>query len=91
MPFCPSSTAVHRKFRPGLNHPPMALCAVVGICSAATPPRPRTPRSSTASPTRTGTASSVEEEYGSFRSYLKQGLGIDARELKELKRDLLVG
>lgn len=33
----------------------------------------------------------VEEEYGSFRTYLKQGLGIDGRELKELKRDLLVG
>ncbi|MGW2204326.1 tyrosine-protein phosphatase [Streptomyces sp. NPDC001774] len=33
----------------------------------------------------------VREEYGSFRSYLKEGLGIDARELKELKRDLLVG
>ncbi|MEU9705309.1 tyrosine-protein phosphatase [Streptomyces sp. NPDC047981] len=33
----------------------------------------------------------VNEEYGSFRSYLKQGLGIDARELKELERELLVG
>lgn len=33
----------------------------------------------------------VREEYGSFRSYLKQGLGIDAHELKDLKRDLLVG
>ncbi|MGW2018080.1 tyrosine-protein phosphatase [Streptomyces sp. NPDC001927] len=35
--------------------------------------------------------SEVEEEYGSFRSYLKHGLGIDARELKDLKRELLVG
>ncbi|MFF0476750.1 tyrosine-protein phosphatase [Streptomyces sp. NPDC004284] len=33
----------------------------------------------------------VEEEYGSFRGYLRKGLGIDAQELKELKRDLLVG
>lgn len=33
----------------------------------------------------------VKAEYGSFDRYLKDGLGIDARELKELKRDLLVG
>ncbi|MER6099518.1 tyrosine-protein phosphatase [Streptomyces sp. NPDC001728] len=33
----------------------------------------------------------IEEEYGSFRSYLREGLGIDNRELKELKRELLVG
>ncbi|MCB8908338.1 MULTISPECIES: tyrosine-protein phosphatase [unclassified Streptomyces] len=28
---------------------------------------------------------------GSFRGYLRKGLGIDDRELKELKKDLLVG
>ncbi|MGW6418815.1 tyrosine-protein phosphatase [Streptomyces sp. NPDC055055] len=33
----------------------------------------------------------VEEEYGSFPAYLREGLGIDGRELRELKRDLLVG
>ncbi|MCX5271953.1 tyrosine-protein phosphatase [Streptomyces virginiae] len=33
----------------------------------------------------------VEATYGSFDRYLKDGLGIDARELKELKKDLLVG
>ncbi|WP_030717353.1 tyrosine-protein phosphatase [Streptomyces sp. NRRL S-237] len=33
----------------------------------------------------------VEAKYGSFDRYLKDGLGIDARELKELKKDLLVG
>ncbi|MET3983963.1 tyrosine-protein phosphatase [Streptomyces sp. PvR034] len=33
----------------------------------------------------------VEAAYGSFDRYLDQGLGIDARELKRLKRDLLVG
>ncbi|MFD9360110.1 tyrosine-protein phosphatase [Streptomyces sp. NPDC060031] len=33
----------------------------------------------------------VEAAYGSFGRYLKDGLGIDARELKELKKDLLVG
>ncbi|WP_329622862.1 tyrosine-protein phosphatase [Streptomyces sp. NBC_01255] len=33
----------------------------------------------------------VEEEYGSFRAYLRKGLGLDQQELKELKRDLLVG
>ncbi|MFJ6053905.1 tyrosine-protein phosphatase [Streptomyces sp. NPDC092307] len=33
----------------------------------------------------------VEVKYGSFDRYLKDGLGIDARELKELKKDLLVG
>ncbi|MER6996950.1 tyrosine-protein phosphatase [Streptomyces sp. NPDC000410] len=33
----------------------------------------------------------VEDEYGSFRTYLKDGLGIDGRELRELKRELLVG
>ncbi|MFE9845522.1 tyrosine-protein phosphatase [Streptomyces goshikiensis] len=33
----------------------------------------------------------VKATYGTFDRYLKDGLGIDARELKELKRDLLVG
>ncbi|MGW7028311.1 tyrosine-protein phosphatase [Streptomyces xanthophaeus] len=33
----------------------------------------------------------VEAAYGSFDRYLKDGLGIDARELKRLKKDLLVG
>ncbi|MEV7562426.1 tyrosine-protein phosphatase [Streptomyces sp. NPDC089795] len=33
----------------------------------------------------------VRAKYGSFGRYLEDGLGIDARELKELKRDLLVG
>ncbi|MGW3326700.1 tyrosine-protein phosphatase [Streptomyces virginiae] len=33
----------------------------------------------------------VKAKYGSFDRYLKDGLGIDARELKELKKDLLVG
>ncbi|MER5729658.1 tyrosine-protein phosphatase [Streptomyces sp. NPDC002138] len=33
----------------------------------------------------------VKATYGSFDRYLDKGLGIDARELKELKRDLLVG
>ncbi|MER8046140.1 tyrosine-protein phosphatase [Streptomyces sp. NPDC094032] len=33
----------------------------------------------------------VEREYGSFRAYLRQGLGVDHQELKELKRELLVG
>ncbi|MFB7254995.1 tyrosine-protein phosphatase [Streptomyces nojiriensis] len=33
----------------------------------------------------------VKVKYGSFDRYLKDGLGIDARELKELKKDLLVG
>ncbi|WP_326793843.1 tyrosine-protein phosphatase (plasmid) [Streptomyces sp. NBC_00841] len=33
----------------------------------------------------------VQEKYGSFNSYLKQGLGIDAGDLRELKQDLLVG
>ncbi|WP_405424690.1 tyrosine-protein phosphatase [Streptomyces erythrochromogenes] len=33
----------------------------------------------------------VGATYGSFDRYLKDGLGIDARELKQLKKDLLVG
>ncbi|WP_424213218.1 tyrosine-protein phosphatase [Streptomyces sp. BI20] len=33
----------------------------------------------------------VNAKYGSFDRYLKQGLGVDARDLRELKRDLLVG
>ncbi|MFE1903306.1 tyrosine-protein phosphatase [Streptomyces gardneri] len=33
----------------------------------------------------------VEEEYGSFRAYLRDGLGLDSHELKELKKDLLAG
>ncbi|MFD8882550.1 tyrosine-protein phosphatase [Streptomyces erythrochromogenes] len=33
----------------------------------------------------------VRATYGSFDRYLKDGLGIDARELKQLKKDLLVG
>ncbi|MFE6361167.1 tyrosine-protein phosphatase [Streptomyces sp. NPDC057806] len=33
----------------------------------------------------------VREEYGTFTSYLRAGLGIDSRELRELKSDLLLG
>ncbi|MFG2877665.1 tyrosine-protein phosphatase [Streptomyces sp. NPDC048337] len=33
----------------------------------------------------------VKAKYGSFDRYLKDGLGIDSRELKQLKKDLLVG
>ncbi|MER7462866.1 tyrosine-protein phosphatase [Streptomyces sp. NPDC097981] len=33
----------------------------------------------------------VKAEYGTFDRYLKDGLGVDARELKQLKKDLLVG
>ncbi|MEV7617472.1 tyrosine-protein phosphatase [Streptomyces sp. NPDC089799] len=33
----------------------------------------------------------VNAKFGSFDGYLKDGLGIDARELKRLKKDLLVG
>ncbi|MET9963172.1 tyrosine-protein phosphatase [Streptomyces sp. NPDC006326] len=33
----------------------------------------------------------VNAAYGSFDHYLRDGLGIDARELKQLKKDLLVG
>ncbi|MGW0898495.1 tyrosine-protein phosphatase, partial [Streptomyces goshikiensis] len=33
----------------------------------------------------------VKAKYGTFDRYLRNGLGIDARELKDLKRDLLVG
>ncbi|WP_320780185.1 tyrosine-protein phosphatase [Streptomyces sp. CRN 30] len=33
----------------------------------------------------------VEEEYGSFTSYTREALGIDARELRALKSQLLVG
>ncbi|MFF2191994.1 tyrosine-protein phosphatase [Streptomyces sp. NPDC058157] len=33
----------------------------------------------------------VKATYGTFDRYLKDGLGIDARELRELKQDLLVG
>ncbi|MFE1897211.1 tyrosine-protein phosphatase [Streptomyces yangpuensis] len=33
----------------------------------------------------------VEARYGSFARYLEDGLGIDARELKQLEKDLLVG
>ncbi|MFJ3882822.1 tyrosine-protein phosphatase [Streptomyces sp. NPDC090077] len=33
----------------------------------------------------------VKAKYGSFDRYLKDGLGVDARELRELKKDLLVG
>jgi protein-tyrosine phosphatase len=33
----------------------------------------------------------VEAEYGSFDRYLKSGLGVDSRELKHLKKELLVG
>ncbi|MFE2145576.1 tyrosine-protein phosphatase [Streptomyces sp. NPDC059456] len=33
----------------------------------------------------------VKARYGTFDRYLKDGLGIDARELKQLKKDLLVG
>ncbi|MFJ9548466.1 tyrosine-protein phosphatase [Streptomyces erythrochromogenes] len=33
----------------------------------------------------------VRATYGSFDRYLEDGLGIDARELKQLKKDLLVG
>ncbi|MFG2293891.1 tyrosine-protein phosphatase [Streptomyces sp. NPDC048603] len=33
----------------------------------------------------------AEAKFGTFQGYLKDGLGIDARELKRLKKDLLVG
>ncbi|MET9886209.1 tyrosine-protein phosphatase [Streptomyces sp. NPDC006430] len=33
----------------------------------------------------------VKAKYGTFDHYLKDGLGIDARELKQLRKDLLVG
>ncbi|WP_240803673.1 tyrosine-protein phosphatase [Streptomyces sp. A0592] len=33
----------------------------------------------------------VAATYGSFDRYLQDGLGIDARELKQLKKDLLLG
>ncbi|MET7982191.1 MULTISPECIES: tyrosine-protein phosphatase [unclassified Streptomyces] len=33
----------------------------------------------------------VRAEYGDFRSYLKDGLHLDARELRDLKRELLAG
>ncbi|MFE0103340.1 tyrosine-protein phosphatase [Streptomyces sp. NPDC059009] len=33
----------------------------------------------------------VEEKFGSFRTYEKRALGLDARELRELRRELLVG
>ncbi|MEU9344658.1 tyrosine-protein phosphatase [Streptomyces sp. NPDC048278] len=33
----------------------------------------------------------VEDAYGSFGAYLKQGLGVDDRELRALERELLVG
>lgn len=33
----------------------------------------------------------VQAKYGTFDRYLKDGLGIDSRELRELKNDLLVG
>ncbi|MFF9502630.1 tyrosine-protein phosphatase [Streptomyces sp. NPDC014656] len=33
----------------------------------------------------------VREEFGSFRAYLRQGVAVDAHQLKALKRDLLVG
>ncbi|MCY0938912.1 tyrosine-protein phosphatase [Streptomyces sp. H34-S4] len=33
----------------------------------------------------------VTARYGTFDNYLKSGLGIDGRELKQLKKDLLVG
>ncbi|MFD2119590.1 tyrosine-protein phosphatase [Streptomyces cirratus] len=33
----------------------------------------------------------VKASYGTFDRYLGQGLGVDARELKQLKKDLLVG
>ncbi|WP_327253298.1 tyrosine-protein phosphatase [Streptomyces sp. NBC_01244] len=33
----------------------------------------------------------VTAKFGSFDAYLKDGLGIDGRELKQLKKDLLVG
>ncbi|GHE54661.1 protein-tyrosine-phosphatase [Streptomyces vinaceus] len=33
----------------------------------------------------------VKAEYGTFDRYLKDGLGLDSRELKQLKKDLLVG
>ncbi|MFE2300086.1 tyrosine-protein phosphatase [Streptomyces sp. NPDC059445] len=33
----------------------------------------------------------VRAQYGDFRSYLKDGLHMDARELRDLKRELLVG
>ncbi|MER5936944.1 tyrosine-protein phosphatase [Streptomyces sp. NPDC001928] len=33
----------------------------------------------------------VRDKYGSFNSYLREGLGMDGRELRALKSDLLVG
>ncbi|MGW6870220.1 tyrosine-protein phosphatase [Streptomyces sp. NPDC054901] len=33
----------------------------------------------------------VKAEYGTFDRYLKDGLGVDSRELRELREDLLVG
>ncbi|MET8970013.1 tyrosine-protein phosphatase [Streptomyces hydrogenans] len=33
----------------------------------------------------------VREEFGSFRAYLREGVAVDAHQLKALKRDLLVG
>ncbi|MFJ5642885.1 tyrosine-protein phosphatase [Streptomyces sp. NPDC093223] len=33
----------------------------------------------------------VENAYGTFGAYLKRGLGVDGRELRDLKRELLVG
>jgi protein-tyrosine phosphatase len=33
----------------------------------------------------------VKAKYGTFDRYLKDGLGVDSRELKQLKKDLLVG
>ncbi|WP_299536849.1 tyrosine-protein phosphatase [uncultured Streptomyces sp.] len=33
----------------------------------------------------------VRDSYGSFGTYLRKGLGIDARELRDLKSDLLIG
>lgn len=33
----------------------------------------------------------VEEEYGTFRGYLKEAVGMDARDLRALKQELLVG
>ncbi|MFJ2159187.1 tyrosine-protein phosphatase [Streptomyces sp. NPDC087856] len=33
----------------------------------------------------------VSTEYGSFNSYVSEGLGIDAKEFRQIKKDLLVG
>ncbi|MFD9503009.1 tyrosine-protein phosphatase [Streptomyces sp. NPDC060035] len=33
----------------------------------------------------------VEEEYGTFRGYLKEAVGMDARDVRALKQELLVG